>query len=389
MAEQTFTTAQTARLLGVKAETVYAYVSRGLLSRTRAADGRTSLFDAGEVRRLAARNRRGAPESGPIETTLTVIRDGSLYYRGQDAAHLAGTTTFEAVTSLLWTGKLDDGATLVSSAPVRELACAVVRPLAGHARPVDLLPVIVGAAATADPLRYDVDPAIVVGTGRALLAVMVDALPSHLDTGPTEPLGVRLWAALTAREPDEDGVRALGAALVLLADHDLASSTMAVRTAASTRAHPYAVVATGLGALDGPAHGAAAETVRRFLRGAAELDDPMAAVVERVRDTGDVPGFGEPLYPDGDPRATRLLELVRTPGPVRSTVDDLVAARPGMRPNVDAALAVLAEAYDMVPGAGETIRAIGRTAGWLAHALEEYRERPNRFRPRGFYTGAP
>jgi citrate synthase len=163
---------------------------------------------------------------------------------------------------------------------------------------------------------------------------------------------------------------------------------MAVRTAASTRAHPYAVVATGLGALDGPTHGAAAEAVRRFLRSAAELADPMTAVADRVHETGRVPGFGEPHYPEGDPRAVRLLELVHAPGPIRSTVDELVAARPGMRPNVDLALAVLAEAYDMVPGAGETIRAIGRTAGWLAHALEEYRERPNRFRPRGFYTGS-
>ncbi|MEV6621140.1 helix-turn-helix domain-containing protein [Amycolatopsis sp. NPDC051106] len=89
MTDRTFTTAQAARLLGVKADTVYAYVSRGLLSRTRAADGRTSRFDAEEVRRLAARNRRGAPESAPIETALTVIRDGELYYRGRNAAELA------------------------------------------------------------------------------------------------------------------------------------------------------------------------------------------------------------------------------------------------------------------------------------------------------------
>lgn len=387
MADRTLTTAQAARLLGVKAETVYAYVSRGLLTRKRAADGRTSRFDAGEVRRLAAKNRRGSPERDPIETTLTVIRDGGLYYRGRDASELAGTTSFEAVVSLLWTGELDESAVLVSSAPVRKLARAAIWPLTAHARPVDLLPVVVGAAATADPLRYDVDPAVVAETGRALLAVMVDALPSHGDARPADPVAVRLWSALTARPADEDGVRALGAALVLLADHDLASSTMAARTAASTRAHPYAVVATGLGTLDGPRHGAAAEAVRRFLRAAAEADDPMDVVAERVHDTGWVPGFGEPCYPDGDPRAARLLELVRVPCPVRSTVDGLAAARPGMRPNVDAALAVLAEAYDMVAGAGETIRAIGRTAGWLAHALEEYRERPNRFRPKGFYTG--
>lgn len=386
MTERTFTTAQAARLLGVKAETVYAYVSRGLLSRTRAADGRTSRFDAEEVRRLAARNRRGTPPA-PIETSLTVIRDGALYYRGCDVAELAGTNTFEAVASLLWTGVLDEGAAFVASEPVRELARAVIRPLVRHARPVDLLPVIVGVAATADPLRYDVDPAIVVRTGRALIAVMVDALPSYGSARPEDPLGVRLWSALTTKEPHEDGIRALGAALVLLADHDLAASTMAVRTAASTRAHPYAVVATGLGALDGPAHGAAAETVRRFLRSAAEQADPMAAVADRVHDTGRVPGFGEPRYPEGDPRAARLLELVHAPDPVRSTVDNLIVARPGVRPNVDLALAVLAEAHDMVPGAGETIRAVGRTAGWLAHALEEYRERPNRFRPQGFYTG--
>src|SRR3954465_11323801 len=140
MTDRTFTTAKAARLLGVKADTVYAYVSRGLLSRTRAADGRTSRFDAEEVRRLAARNRRGAPEAAPIETALTVIRDGALYYRGRNAAELAGTTPFEAVANLLWTGTSDESVAFVAAESVRELACAVIRPLARQARPVDLLP---------------------------------------------------------------------------------------------------------------------------------------------------------------------------------------------------------------------------------------------------------
>ncbi|GHG34769.1 MULTISPECIES: citrate/2-methylcitrate synthase [Amycolatopsis] len=392
------TTDQAARLLGVKPETVYAYVSRGLLSRRRGEDGRSSRFAADEVRQLAAKHARGVPAKGStssIETRLTSITDGRLYYRGEDVARLAGSAGFEAVVALLWTGSLDEPQRLSAPAATTKRAKTAIKPLAADARPCDLLPIVVAAAATADPLRYDVQPDTVVRTGRTLLAVLAEALPK-IGAEPRQPsLAARLWPALTSRPPTDEALRALDAAMVLLADHDLAASTMAARLAASTRAHPYAVVGAGLGVLDGPRHGAAAGLAHRFLRDALRGGDPVGELSEHLRDGGgQAPGFGEDFYPAGDPRAARLLEILLDtglPNDLKSTVvrlRDATADRPRIRPNVDFALAVLCHANEMVAGAGETIRAVARTAGWIAHALEEYREPPDRLRPTGIYTGA-
>jgi citrate synthase len=392
------TTDQVARLLGVKPQTVYAYVSRGMLSRRRADDGRTSLFPAAEVRRLAAKHKRTAPAKGDntsIQTTLTAIENGRLLYRGIDTAQLAGQVSFEAVANLLWTGQLVDE--VVFSAPRRtiDVAEAVIAPLVPVARPVDLLPLIVAAVATGDPLRTDLDAAVVEATGRALISAMVEALPrrsDHLPAGEPPSIAARLWPALTSRAPGAGDVTALDAAMVLLADHELASSTMAARVAASTRSHPYAVVAAGLGTQDGPRHGGVAALAYQFLREAMEADMPLQVFSDHLR-AGPVPGFGERFYRESDPRAATLLRTLSgmtPPGRLKSTVDELIEAtdrRPKLRPTMDFALAVLAHTFGMSPTAGETIAAIARTAGWIAHALEEYREEPFRFRPRAIYTG--
>src|SRR5438045_3437918 len=105
---QLLTTEEVAVRLGIKPATVYAYVSRGLLSSRRNADGKGSLFPKHEVDAfVAGRKRSTTPE---IQTGITLIRDGNLYYRGRDACVLARTLGFESVATLLWTGDLEHGA---------------------------------------------------------------------------------------------------------------------------------------------------------------------------------------------------------------------------------------------------------------------------------------
>jgi citrate synthase len=121
--------------------------------------------------------------------------------------------------------------------------------------------------------------------------------------------------------------------------------------------------------------------------------DPLETLSRRLRTAPVVPGFGLRLYPDGDPRASMLLGLLsesELPGPVRRTTRILVEAvrdRPQLLPNVDFALAAMAHAYHFPPDAGEAIFAIARIAGWIAHALEEYTEKPLRFRQLATYEG--
>jgi citrate synthase len=352
------------------------------------------MFAEADVETFAAGRRRSPePAAGapPIHTGITLISGGKLHYRGQEARELARTVPFEAVAGLLWTGELIP-MVLTPDPALCELAEQVIAPLPPSARLTDRLRLIVAAAAAADPLRFDTTPPGVVATARTLLGTMVAALPPrNEDAAPVDgaTLAALLWSRLTDARPTPAGLSALNAALVLLADHDLAASTLAARVAASTRAHPYAVVSAGLAVLDGPLHGAASGLAHRMLTDAMNSGDPLATVSERLRTGDTVPGFGHHLYSDGDPRAVTLLELIDDVPPILTELASTLTSRSGIAPNIDFAIAVLALRYDMPPGAGEAIFAIARTAGWIAHALEEYADRPSRFRPSGRYAGRP
>ena len=219
--------------------------------------------------------------------------------------------------------------------------------------------------------------------------------PASRDTaGPAHggAIAGRLWSRLAGRRATPGLLRALSAALVLVADHELAASTLAARVAASVRADPYAVVATGLGAVSGALHGGASLGAEALLSAAVGPADVPPVIRDLLRRGERVPGFGHFLYRAGDPRAALLLDLVRAAAPrdgrlaVAEAVRGEVAARGLPGPNIDFALAVLTRVAGMPAGAGEAIFAVGRTAGWIAHAIEEY-ARATPLRPRAVYTG--
>jgi citrate synthase len=392
--ERLLTTAEVARRLNVKPETVYAYVSRGQLRSIRTGRRRGSLFDPDDVDRLAERSREGRNPSGAIErirTELTLLERDELYYRGRSATELARNHSIETVAHLLWTGELARRAPFEASAELVDVAAAAIAALPAGVRSTDRIRVAVTAAGAADPLRYDLSPTAVVRRAESLLAVLVDALGGAPPT--SRALAARLWPGLArlprAAQPAE--VALLDMVLVVLADHDLAVSTVAARIAASARAHPYAVVSAGLGALDGPYHGTASTLAYRFLVDA--LDDPVRALSDRLRGDGPIPGFGHRIYQRRDPRAELILAELRDhepAAPVLAAVDAVgagLAGRPEAFPNVDLALAAVMHAFDLRPDAGEAVFAVARTVGWVAHALEEYRGPGLRFRAEGVYAG--
>lgn len=423
---------EAARRLGIKEASLYAYVSRGVLTRRKAEGSRASLFSADEVESLG---RRGRPRAvaravaGPaelvIETAITEITDDRLSYRGLDATRLATRATLEQVAYLLWTGSMGPAASAGAGpswqATGQALAAgrAAQGALPAGTLPLERLQVIVPALAAADPLRLHLDPPAVIAAGRGLIAGMVDCLPDASASGGAGPeagpvagavdglhLGVdddeagapaggiaeRLVGKLCVADPGAALGDVLRAALVLLADHELAASTLAARVAASMRADPYAVVGTGLGAVGGALHGGASFGAEIMLRSAAEPADAVRAVGDLLRRGERIPGFGHFVYPGRDPRAVCLFGLLHeaVPGSPTLAIAEAVLAEGRRRalpaPNIDFALAAFATAANMVPGAGEAIFAVARTAGWLAHALEEY-ERNTPIRPRGIYTG--
>ncbi|MBN9790754.1 excisionase [Pseudonocardia sp. TMWB2A] len=416
------TVAETAERLGVKRETVYAYASRGLLTSVRGAQRRGSRFAQDEVEALAARGRESGEPSGTVErirTRITLVADDGPWFRGVAVPALAASSDLEHVAALLWEvpGRVPFDAAPDLLAPAR----AVLAAAPAGARATDRFRLAVAAVAAADPLRADARPGAVVATASSLLGTVVTALAGDpgaagglrgaVGAGPggepghgAEPvpagsgrsdLAERLLPALV-RDPDRAPAPAtaghLRAALVLLADHGLASSTVAARVAASTLADVHAVVSAGLGALDGPRHGLVSGLAHRFLTDA--LEDPPGALAQRLRAGERVPGFGHSVYRGTDPRATVLLDRLRADPAadrVMACVDAVVAGmdRGGDGPaaNVDLALAALMHAHDLRPDAGELLFACARTVGWVAHALEEYAEPGLRFRPTGVYTG--
>jgi len=404
--------AEAAQRLGIKQASLYSYVSRGVLTRRRGTDGRASLFDPDEVAALASRGRpRRKPGAAElfIETSLTEIAGDSLWYRGHDVTVLAGERTFEEVAGLLWTGSFGGAGTEPWRAASEAIAVAAAAQgaLPAGTLPLERLQVIVPALAATDPFRLHLDPPAVITAARGLIAGLVDCLPiaaaspgtasspGAASPGPAGPSIAERLAARLCPRPDQPGLTAvLQAALVLLADHELAASTLAARVAASVRVDPYAVVATGLGAVGGALHGGASLGAELMLASASGPADAAKVIGHMLRRGERIPGFGHFVYETGDPRAVTLLSMLHAlaPGSPRLAIADAVLAEARRRalpaPNIEIALAALTDVAGLIRGAGEAVFAIARSAGWLAHALEEY-ARKTPIRPRGIYTGPP
>lgn len=390
---------QVAARLGVQLKTVYAYVSRGVLERTLADDGKTSLFDAGAVDRLAQRGRprRDNRQMGSVDvslaTAITCIEADRLLFRGHDVRTLAS-QPFESVAELLWTGELPERTDwpTASDDDVRALSFSLPKTSPATER----LAAVTAALACKQPLRVDLRPSAVMQHARTLLVTLVDCLPllaADKSSRRSQRLAARLWPRVSTSPATSARIDCLDTALVLLADHELATSTFAARVAASTRADPFAVVLAGMGAVSGPLHGKAALAAHELLIAARSTGQPERVLANAISRSGFLPGFGHPVYRGIDPRAeclrARLQPLMKRADQVM--LDKLCAvatATSEHHPNIDFALGELAFALDMPLGASEAIFVIARCAGWIAHALEEYGERALRFRARALYIGA-
>ncbi len=175
-----------------------------------------------------------------------------------------------------------------------------------------------------------------------------------------------------------------------MADHELATSTMAVRVAASVHADPYDALLAGLATVAGPLHGGASQMAYELLV-VAERDGAARALNDILREQGRLPGFGHTVYKSGDPRFGALLKVAEPSlsddqRAVLREVVALAAAHDVPLPNCDLALAALSWGTGMRPDSGRTIFGVARVAGWAAHYMEELTERPLRFRDRAVYS---
>ncbi len=401
MSSEWLTAAEAAERLGIQLPTLYAYVSRGLLvSHPIPGAHRGSRYPKADIDRLAGRSR-GRAAAGAftvvVDSALTLVEPaGHLYYRGWDVPRASREASFERVAEWLWTG-VDAGEppTWTATAAGVDAVRQATDGLPPGSSLVDRMRIGLAVIAATDPLRHDRRPDAVAAVGRTLIATLVDSLPAsgEQEAAPASIAG-RLWGKLGSRPATPTERAALNAALVLLADHDLAASTFAARVAASTWADPYLCVQAGLAALGGPLHGAAADGTRALFDDVLGGRSAAAAIGDRLREPTGVPGIGHAVYEGADPRAAALLEAIEAADPPEAawqavqTIAAVIDDRELPAVNIDFALAALCVCLDLGPGSGEAIFAVARTAGFLAHAIEEYPHRL-RFRPRTAYFGPP
>ncbi len=399
MEKTNYLTAQEAAAeLGVSRATLYSYVSRGLVRSEALGDKQRQrryrtediqrLKERKELRRNPAKTAEQALSWGVpvLESGLTLITNGRLYYRGQDALDLALNSSLEAVASLLWSGSSR------TPLPKEVEAASPASPSSnqswGGLAPVNAFQAALIRAEFEDPAAFDLRPESVAHKGLSILRLLA-RIAARENDNPGAGIAQTLQAGWSPTRPE--AVRLINAALVLCADHELNVSAFTARCVASAGSSPYAAVIAGLAALQGVKHGGVTRRVQALFQEVANPGRAQTVLSGRLKRGEAIPGFGHRLYPDGDPRARLLLELLRDSAASKPLDLAEAIARQAQRligelPTIDFALVCLAGALDLPEDAAIMTFAIGRTVGWLAHAIEQYRTEAL-IRPRARYTG--
>lgn len=387
--------------LGISLATLYAYVSRGLI-RSEQGDGQgnhrsrryrwedvQALKNKREIRHNPSKAAETALHWGiPImESSITLIEDGRLFYRGYDVSHLALHHAIEEVAALIWTGSLENANTIFDTKASLE-GMGLEKIPTQHLTPIERFQVLLPLVGHGDIVAYDLRPAGVVQSSARILQTLIALAAQNNQV--QIPLAEMLQKTWVPHDPAASYFLNMG--LVLCADHELNVSAFTARCVASAGATPYQVVLAGLAALQGVKHGGLVEHVDAFFREAGDAKGVKPAMIARIRRGEHVMGFGHRLYPSGDPRGRLLYETLCQTYPKHPAVEvgqamvEAAQALIGEEPTIDFALALMGRILNLPFGTGIAIFALGRTIGWMGHAIEQY-TLDQIIRPRARYVG--
>jgi len=347
---------------------------------------------------------------------------GILIYRGYRIEQLAEKSSFLEVAYLVLNGTLPNRNQLkdfenqvLEARQVPAFIYESFKQLPKESTPMDVLQASVPLLATVDPdLTGETREANVHMAVRLISRLPIVVAAWHRIRQGLEPLASErnlshaanfLWL-LHGKKPDEEMDRDLDTCLVLHADHTFNASTFACREVASTRAHMYAAVAAGIGALSGSLHGGAnAQVMRMLLQLENEKDIP--AWVKKRLDGGErIMGMGHAVYKTMDPRAKYLKNMASRLG--KKTGQERwhqlsteiekhgieafeVRGKTNIKPNVDFYSAPVYHMMGIPLDLMTPIFAISRISGWCAHIIEEKfaeaQEKPALYRPQAEYVG--
>jgi citrate synthase len=329
-----------------------------------------------------------------LESALTLIDETGLYYKGQDVTKLAITHTIEQVAALLWTGDTTHEADIFSLHPQVSHYLDALHNLQQH-RPdlsvLQQLQIALTLAATDDLAAYDLHTQFHSPgqTGTRILKLIAAVVAQNHDTSRSIAQTLqRCWCA-----EDVQTIPLFNAALILCADHELNASTFAARVVASVETNLYQVITAGLAALQGFKHGGNTLLVEGLFHEMAAGCSVRKMIAARLRRGELIPGFGgHQLYPQGDPRGTCLLTLLAQMYPnspaiqQAQTLVTIMKEIPDRKPNLEFALVTLTQTLHLPDGSALALFALGRTVGWIGHAIEQYSS-GHMIRPRATYSG--
>jgi citrate synthase len=401
-------------ILGVRRETLYTYVSRGLIKTMRHSGSRAKLYRKADVEKLKSRAvaRAGGPQVShalrygePIaQTWISEITVKGPRYRGVLARDLVRDgRSFEYASELIWTGIPRSRDVAWPAPPECKRAECLIKmawQAAESLTPLKLLSILTTSWSAFERADEDIHSAGFVSSRRLLqtLAGAVGVFGPKRRFAP--PIEGEFIAQCLARSLGlgnrTEAVRALDAALVLSAEHELSAPTFAARICASTGADLYACVAAAMLTQSGAMQVGGSVEVEALIDALPENQEPndaLALAAASGFNSNELPCFNHPLYEGEDPRSTVLLEIAgrltvtsRDMAKMRALVEG--AAQAGQHPNVFAALVILCKAMGLPNGIGAMLHTLARTTGWIAHAMEQ-RLTGAMLRPRAKYMGNP
>jgi citrate synthase len=380
---------EAAAFLGVAKPTLYAYVSRGFVRSQPGPDSRARTYNRLDLEQLREQSRiRRRPQAAVakalqwgapvLDSSLTLITNEGPYYRGKSALDLALTQSFWEVACWFWSGDWVSRFVPSRAARLRQKRAA---------DPFQLQQSWLVELSYSDPLGYRLDMPAAGEIGaviiRQFLAFLTGGADPAIDRAASE-LGVH-WC----RQP-ERAERVLNAVLVLTLDHEVNVSSFTARVVASAGANLYEVVNAAMCAFSGSRHGRIGIRTEQFIRALEAGKSARAVIHGRLRSGEEIPGFGHPLYPGGDPRARLILQILKQDFPaefskIERRIEESERAL-GKWANLDLALAAVATVLALPVHSGFYLFALGRTAGWIAHAAEQHKS-GELIRPRARYAG--
>ena len=404
--------AEAAELLHIRRQTLYAYVSRGLVRSVRAGGARERLYARADLERLLQRAQVQGGQAAVaasalnlghpmVPTSITEITPKGPSYRGRLALELAEQgASFEHTAELLWSGLWHEEP-VVWRAPelppalgtlLGQLTPAMAQEQMAEVLAMAVLQLGLGRGSAAARLMHG-HP---LEAARELVLTLAGCLgvlgPAGRFVRPAPGASVAM-AALQAlgRPGSADDVALLNAMLVLLADHELSPGTFAARIAASSASPLHACLAAALAASAGTEVTRRYQRVEKLLAGEGGLS-AQSQLAQRVAAGQAVPGFEHPLYPQGDPRAAWLLaRLRRRPDLPPAAVQALAVVKEGQRhalyPRHELAVIATCHALRGPSGSAAALFLLARLAGWVAHVLEQ-RLSPQLIRPRAKFVAA-